>query len=484
MDARFVWGRRYLVSRPRHQALGLLVADVLVSLHVARNSGAALVLLRSEEGADSPLLRLRCPGITWVDPRSPRGRIATAKFLLGLRTSAAWLWLSDWRNHGISIAQWVFWRIHRLVRWWTGVYMGTGEAARRSWNSCVRAALALTRTDGPADKNGRRTALSSLIFAKPGVGKANIRDRWNATGARVDRWLEEVRPSPPRRPEVHHGFDIRELSVTRPLTPRLAPADEAAAAAAAAELKLDAARLVVLHVREGSTKTTDGLDDRSKDAVRNARIEAFFPAIDEVVARGYVVVRIGDPSMTPVVRPGVVDLATHPRRSQVLELWCLTRCAFFVASDSGPYLLSWLFEVPCLSVNITNVLGVFPLRVTDRYVVKRLRDTSTGQLVPLETMLREDFVYGIRRRMFKTREVSYVDNTPEEILAGVLEMCAVVAGAAPPESEAQRRYASLVLATRQRSLSQAKMLDKTGSPDTFLGAGRVVHEFVAATLDA
>ena len=484
MDAQFVSRRRVLVSRPRHQALGLLVADVLVSLHVARSSGAALVLLRSEERADSPLLRLRCSGITWIDPRSPAGQIATAKFLLGLRTSAAWLWVLDWRNHGISLAQRLFRFVHPRVNGFLELCTDVEAISKRRWNTFLRIVIRWCHTDRRRPLPAWLVAIEGLKFQDTTATKMNVRVRWKQTGGRVNDWLEELRPVPPRRSEVHHGFDIRELSLTQPLHAHLADEDEAAAAAVAADLGLDREKLVVLHVREGSTKATAGIEDRSKDTVRNADIGTFIPAIDEIVARGYTVVRIGDPSMRPLERAGVIDLATHQRRTQALELWCLARCAFFIASDSGPYLLSWLFEVPCLSVNITNTLGVFPLRPADRYLVKRLRDVATGQLVPLVTMLREDFIYGIRRRIFKTGEVEYVDNTPEEILAGVREMFDAVGGSAPPESEAQRRYAGLVRKARQGALSQAKMLEKTGSAEIFLGDGRVVHAFAAVHFDA
>ena len=47
-------------------------------------------------------------------------------------------------------------------------------------------------------------------------------------------------------------------------------------------------------------------------------------------ARGYTVVRLGDPSMTPLSHPGVIDLATSPARTNLLEVYCLLRSAFIV----------------------------------------------------------------------------------------------------------------------------------------------------------
>lgn len=510
MDARFVrWRRRVLVSRPRHQALGLLVADVLVSLYVARSSGTPLLVLKGSDEEDSPLLRLRCDEVAWVNPNTWKGRAIARTFVVLLWAGRVGYAVANPRNPAITGIQAVFWLLHRPVYLLAHAVVESRRVGREVWNESIRAvqrwsdrvALAAGRWVGARQQTGRlRTVapgkelagrwrvsiarLDGLLVGKRPKPPINIRDRVALAGRAFDTWLEGCRVALPGRPQVHVGYDIRELSYSQPLHVRLAPEDERAAARVAADLGIPAdGRLVVLHVRESSTKAAAGVDDRSKDTARNARIETFFPAIDEIVAHGCTVVRIGDPSMTPIERPGVVDLATDPRRTQAVELWCLARCHFFVAADSGPYLLSWLLDVPCLSVNITNTLGVFPLRAHDRYLIKRVRDATTGQMVPLAEMLQENFLYSMRRRMFKLDEIEYVDNTPEEILAGVREMFDAVEGRAPAETDVQRRYAALIAEARQGALSRAKTQEKTGSAEVFLGAGRVVDAFAAGHLD-
>ena len=53
-------------------------------------------------------------------------------------------------------------------------------------------------------------------------------------------------------------------------------------------------------------------------------------AVDDLVQRGYTVIRLGDPSMTPLRHPGVVDLATSPTRTNLLEVYCLLRSDFII----------------------------------------------------------------------------------------------------------------------------------------------------------
>lgn len=222
---------------------------------------------------------------------------------------------------------------------------------------------------------------------------------------------------------AYGGLDFRRMLAQSGLPVRLPArlAEDTARAADALGLG-DGARLVTLHVREAGHAVSRGVDDREKDTARNARVETYFEAIDWLVAQGYRVVRVGDPSMTPVRRAGVVDLATAPGRSLALELWCVLRSAFLMASDSGPFNLSVLAGVPCLGVNITHLIGAYPLRRHDRALLKRVVDTETGRPLALADMLTP----GHMKHRWVPGRFRFEDNPPEEIVEAVTEMAGLV----------------------------------------------------------
>ena len=207
-------------------------------------------------------------------------------------------------------------------------------------------------------------------------------------------------------------------------------------------------------------------------------------AIDEIIARGYRVVRIGDPSMAPLDRPGVIDLATGKVHDVLAQLWAVANCQFFIASDAGPYLLSWLFNVPCLCVNTTNLLGVYPLRRTDRYLIKRIVNMPSGQPVSLSEMLTEDFIYAMKRRLYKEHTLAYLDNTPDEILSGVREMFMALDNPDVSATPAQHEVMQLVKQARSGGLSRDKTYAKTASKEVFLGAGQMVDVFAQQHLSS
>jgi putative glycosyltransferase (TIGR04372 family) len=481
MDARIMRlpFRRTLLARPRHHALGLLIVDVLISLHVARAGRVPLALLRGERGEDSPLLRLVAADVVRVDNMLVRARLASR-----LWTAVLWIFraareLRYPRNHAISalltaadVSLWVAaWLLH------------APRDLRRLSNTLVRRVehALLGGIETSAARGGWRMTtvrvLDHLIVGKF-VRLRNWRESLLEQRAGLSTRLEGMRrPTPPGR-EVHHGFDVRELSATRPLSVRLSHDDEAHAERVAASLGLVGVPLVSLHVRDGGSKRDTATGGWARDMARDARIESYLEAVDALVARGFTVVRIGDSGMAPIARTGLVDLATHPEHSLLLDLWAVRHSRFFIAGDSGPYMLSWLFNVPCLAVNITNVSGVFPLRPTDLYLVKRLQDLTTGRMIPLSEMLTGEFLGLLRRRLHKEQTLRYVDNDSDDIRDAAIEMAEGLEQL-PAETPLQAEYRQRIALVRQSPAVRAKLHEKAGLEEVFLGDGRVSRAFVA-----
>ena len=379
-----------------------MIPDVLIGLFVARTIRVPLVFLRSKQGTDSPLLYLVAEGVSRIDGRFVRSSTASRAWTLLLACFRFKDGLRTPRNHVISATIVVVDAVGTVLASGLRGLFGP-RRLRRAWNQAVGHAQAWCGGGVNAKLTRRvpwRRFVSGTLERWKFVGKfdrAKDPREWALTArARFSTRLEASRRRTPPGREVHHGYDIRRLSAEHPVRVQFSAVDDAEARAVMRSLGLVDVPLVTLHVREGGSKRSE-----PRDAARDASIETCLPAVDELVQRGFTVVRIGDPAMSPVKRPGLVDLATHPSRSALVDFWCVKNSQFFMASDSGPYLLSWLFNVPCLALNITNVLGVFPLRHTDLYLIKRVQEAASGRPVPLSEMLTEEFLSTLRRRMYK-----------------------------------------------------------------------------------
>lgn len=230
-----------------------------------------------------------------------------------------------------------------------------------------------------------------------------------------------------------------------PIRLRLPEDREEQAAREGAALGIDpAAPIVTVHVREPGYRSASGLRQRRWDDVRNAQIETCVPAFRALVKRGYIVVRLGDATMTPVQMPGVVDLATRPRRSPWLDIWCTMRSEFLIGCDSGPSWLAVLLGVPVLTVNAVHFRDLS--RPTDRIICKLARDRATGAMLSVSEMLTEQFL----KAGFRDDRFECLDNTPADIRRAAIDMIEVVHGRERRSSWQSRFNRRLHEAGRQR----------------------------------
>lgn len=169
---------------------------------------------------------------------------------------------------------------------------------------------------------------------------------------------------------------------------------------------------VTVHCRE------DGYRRNRRHQPRNASIADTLPALIRLVAAGYTVVRLGDPTMTRLPpHPGIVDYAHSPAKTGKLDVLLAAGAAFHIGSSSGMSLVPLLFGTPCLFLNWypTTMLPWGPRTWT---VLKTLRDAATGSRVSDPDLLHS---VGKVPHAGVLREIGYAveDLTADEITAAV-----------------------------------------------------------------
>jgi putative glycosyltransferase (TIGR04372 family) len=190
----------------------------------------------------------------------------------------------------------------------------------------------------------------------------------------------------------------------------------------------DGAWYVCLHVRApGFHKEGEGLHQSH----RNANIHSYLPAIRHVIDRGGWVIRMGDASMEPLpALPGLVDYAHSTHKGPALDVFLCASCRFFIGVASGLSHVPTTFGVPCVLTNwVSNAFPVYSAR--DLFIPKLTRSDGEDRLLGFAEALEP----GIRKLSYcglklLERDLSAVDNTPEEILELVEEMFEVLDGGA------------------------------------------------------
>lgn len=407
-------GRRLIVATPNPRQYGHLATEVLYALISARATNLPLVFVRPSETVNNALFAVEAEGVRTIRSRTVRLLWKTQAAATFLRA----LWL--------SVRSDVRLETYRAL----GAYISRrGEHVRRPTLKRLKDHHRSLKRHG----SGTKQAVSA--------------------------------------PAQYVGYWRRRL-LAEPLPTRLSSFAEARARslAPAAGVDMDAP-IVVVHARERGYKlgreVQDGKGSTRDDATRNSSIEAYFPAIDFLVGLGYTIVRVGDPTMTPLARPGVVDLATGPIRDVYLELACFFRARFLISGESGPVSVAYLANTAPLTVNCTDPVSAFPIRPNGVYMLKTIVDRASALPLTADALLSADYLANLRN----STRFEYVENTPEEILDGVMEMLDLLEHRTEP-TPAQRLY-SEHLTNAAVAMTSDAYIRKWGTDRGFMGGGRL-----------
>jgi putative glycosyltransferase (TIGR04372 family) len=238
-------------------------------------------------------------------------------------------------------------------------------------------------------------------------------------------------------------------------------------------LRLDGRRVVLLHARDGTYLRNDAKND-----FRSCRIENYVPLIRHLVSKGYFVIRLGHPRMTPL---SVLNLSAGERESvfdaahftgPFPEIYYAARCEFIIHSNSGPTEYPLLFGQPSLAVNAPFTYEFVPrpremitYRLYARGASAATLEDVMAQEVPLEAA---------------QTEITAVENDPELLRESGEEFLAFVKGTAdlPAQGWADLYEAPSAADATPRPLEGAyarvKILDDIMSRDK---AARLQREF-------
>jgi len=186
---------------------------------------------------------------------------------------------------------------------------------------------------------------------------------------------------------------------------------------------------VTFHIREATWNgRTAGIN-----AIRNANISDYFPAMNEITQRGGWVIRIGDPSMTPLPEmPRVIDYCHSAMRADWMDIFLMTCCRFMVGTNSGPAFVPAIYGIPTVLTNWWPA-GERPWQPFDIFIPKLLRRIADGGYLTFTETLREPLCWSYSHRHLAKHGVYVEDNEPELIRQAVMEMLENPAGTAKPE---------------------------------------------------
>ena len=201
---------------------------------------------------------------------------------------------------------------------------------------------------------------------------------------------------------------------------------------------------VCLHVREGGFR-----NDQSY--WRNANIENYIEAIEEVTGRGGWVVRMGDATMKRLpLMERVIDYPFTEAKSDLMDVYLISECRAYIGTPSGLLAVATLFQRPIILTNMNTWLFGFPPKKGDIGVLRHIYSKSKGRFLSVREWIAEGFAGNFYRALGD--DYVLYENDPEELRTIVSEFFDRDDDWQP--SELQRQLGELRIREGRRQLSE------------------------------
>lgn len=187
-------------------------------------------------------------------------------------------------------------------------------------------------------------------------------------------------------------------------------------------------KYVCLHVRDGAY-----YDDSILAGHRNCSVNDYLDCIDYLNELGYLIIRLGAKVEERLLRKGpmVFDYATSGIRSDLLDLYLISKCQFYVGTGAGIDAVASLFRKLIVQLNITEI-GNLAWHSGNTIILPK-KYKRHDKVIPFSSVAKNGYGNYSLYNQFEKANISFVDNSSEEVREVLWEAHARLNGKWKPE---------------------------------------------------
>ena len=185
------------------------------------------------------------------------------------------------------------------------------------------------------------------------------------------------------------------------------------------------AKFVCLNVRDSAYLTANLPDQNwSGHDYRDNSIENYLLMADALAARGFFVIRMGAKVSKKLVsrNPKVIDYATNGMRSEFMDIFLASKCAFAVSTGSGWDSLPEVFRRPIVYTNFVPIGLMHTFRTDFLSITKRHFSSKLNRDLTFREMFSNNVAFATTSIDYARQGIELIENTADEIRDVVLEM--------------------------------------------------------------
>lgn len=185
-------------------------------------------------------------------------------------------------------------------------------------------------------------------------------------------------------------------------------------------------KIVCIYARDSAyLNNVDNITNWQYHDYRNMDVNTYIMSIKYLILKGYKVIRIGSvvDKAVSFTDDNFYDYSISGYRTEFLDLYLVSISEFIIGSSSGATDIAEVFKIPFLAVNFAPCVGA-PLGKNDLYIPKKYIDINKNEnIIPFKEIIKIDPAILYQGSLLKRKYgISYLDNTPEEILVATIEM--------------------------------------------------------------
>ncbi len=213
----------------------------------------------------------------------------------------------------------------------------------------------------------------------------------------------------------------------------------------------NASSMVCLHIRDKAYLNTvhnyRSPQEWAYHDYRNCNMENFLPAAEYLASSGMYVLRMGYVVEKPFVSKNdkVIDYA-NKFRSELGDIYCISQCKFYVATEGGLHSVAWMFNIPVAYTNAVPPAGLVGWRKDDIVIHKKLWDRNRKRFLTYKEIVECGAYEWYHSDLYSKAGLEVVENSSDEIMGLVKEMNARLDKiwiTTPEEVELQKRYRNI-----------------------------------------
>jgi len=164
--------------------------------------------------------------------------------------------------------------------------------------------------------------------------------------------------------------------------------------------------------------------DFSYHDYRDCNIQNYILAAEELADRGYYVIRMGAKvrEAMEVAHPRVIDYATNGMRSDFMDIYLGSKCAFCVTTGLGWDAIPYIFRRAMVITNHVPLGYAMSFNHRNLLTTKMHRLTAENRNLTLSEIFECGVGFSMHTSDYASRGIELIENTPEEIRDVVIEM--------------------------------------------------------------